>query len=296
MNKPSSSVPRLTWSRLWQEARRLLELTGGSILAALAYAIFQAPHNIAAGGVSGLSIIINFFTGWPLGVMILVMNIPILVLGYLNLGGWRFVVRTLVSVLIFSAFTDLFIALLPQPVTPDLLLNAVYAGILGGIGGGFVFRSGGTLGGTAILGRLVQQRTGLPLNQSYLYTDGLIIVLAGIVFGWSLALYALLTLFLDGLASDYILEGPSTIRNVTIITDHPQEISRGLMEGLDRGVSEWKITGAYRGEQHSMLMCVVFRSQVNDLRQIVAAIDQQAFVVIGNAHEALGYGFKPLRS
>ena len=141
----------------------------------------------------------------------------------------------------------------------------------------------------------MQQKTGAPLSQVYLYTDGLIIFAAGLVFGWELALYAALTLFLNGAASDYTLEGPSVVRTVTIITDHPDSVSKALFEGLGRGVSYWGITGAYTGRHHSMLMCTIYRSQVIALQQIVAENDKEAFVVIGTANHALGFGFKPLK-
>ncbi len=277
----------------------LITLFAGALIAALAYSLFLVPFNIAAGGVGGISIIINSFTGWPIGTLYLIMNIPLLVLGYFLLGGWSFLWRTVLAVVIFSLSIDIFSAGLPMwldiyPLTDDVLINAIYGGILGGIGAGMLYRSGGTLGGTSILGRIVQRKTGAPLSQIYIYTDGIIIFTAGLVFGWELALYAALTLFLNGVASDYTQEGPSVVRTVTIITDHPDTVSKALAEGLGRGVSYWGITGAYTGRHHSMLMCTVYRSQVTEMRQIIADVDREAFVVIGTAHQALGSGFRPI--
>jgi uncharacterized membrane-anchored protein YitT (DUF2179 family) len=291
---------RAQLSNLWRWTRLLIVLVLGATLAALGYSLFQVPFNIAAGGVSGVSIIVNHFTGWPIGVIYLVLNIPLLILGYFSLGRWRFLTRTLVGVLVFSLSVDFFIANLPlwlasYPVTDDVLLNAIYGGIVGGIGAGLLYRSGGTLGGTSIVGRILQQRTGAPLSQVYFYTDGLIILTAGLVFGWEIALYSLLTLFLNGVASDYTLEGPSSVRTATVITDQPEVVSQALIEGLGRGVSHWEITGAYTGAPHAMLLCTVYRPQVNDLKRIIATADPDAFVVIGTAHQALGYGFSPLK-
>jgi len=175
------------------------------------------------------------------------------------------------------------------------LINAIYGGILGGIGGGLLYRIGGTLGGTGIISRILQRKTGIPMSQVFLYTDGLIILGGGIVFGWEIVLYAFLTLFLNGLATDYTLEGPSVVRTVTIITDEPEAVSQALIRGLQRGVSRWEITGMYTGRPHSMLMCTVYRSQVNALRQIVVETDRNAFITIGTAHQALGEGFRPLK-
>lgn len=283
-----------------EKAQSLFLLTLGAILAALGYALFQVPYNIAAGGVGGISIIINNFTGWPIGTLFLVLNIPLLVLGYFYLGRWPFVIRTLIGVIIFSTVTDLFVVYLPHllpqyPLTNDVLLSAIYGGLVGGIGGGLVYRSGSTLAGTGIIGRIIQQKTGTPLSQIYLYTDSAIVLLAGAIFGWEIALYALLTLFLSGLVSDYTLEGPSSVRTATIITGRPNQVSRALMTDLHKGVSEWQIKGGYSGNTYAMLACTIYRPQVTDLKRIIAKVDPQAFVTIGVAHQAHGAGFTPLK-
>ena len=162
-----------------QGTKNLLFLTVGTVITALSYALFQVPYNIAAGGISGLSIIINHFTGWPVGTLYLIMNIPLLILGFFYLGRWTFVIRTMLAVIIFSTATDLFLLYLPNllttyPLTHDTLLAAMYGGIVGGVGVGLVYRAGATIGGTGIVGRIIQQKKGIPLSQIYLYTDGLI--------------------------------------------------------------------------------------------------------------------------
>ena len=280
--------------------RQVLLLVVGTTISALGYSLFQVPYNIAAGGVSGIGIIVNHFTGWPIGTFYLVMNVPLLILGFFNLGGLRFLWRTILAVLLFSSLVDLFNAQLPRlltqfPVTDDVLLSAIYGGIVGGIGIGLIYRSGGTIGGTSILGRILQKRTGAPLSQLYFYTDGVIILTAGLVFGWEIALYALLTMFLNGLASDYVLEGVSNVRTATIITDRPEEIAQAIIAQLGRGVSFWPVTGAYTGRPHTMLLCTIYRSQLNPLKQLVAELDRDAFVIVGKTHQAVGFGFRPLR-
>ena len=201
----------------------------------------------------------------------------------------------------FAAGTDILLAVLPRlladlPITQDVLLSALYAGIIGGIGVGVVYRAGSSMGGTGILGRILQLKTGAPLSQVYFYTDGVIILIAALVFGWETGLYALLTLFVSGLASDYTLEGPSSVRTATIVTDEPERVSQALIAELGRGVSRWEITGAYTGERHAMILCAVYRPQVADVKRVVAEADRDAFVVIGMAHQALGYGFEPLKN
>jgi uncharacterized membrane-anchored protein YitT (DUF2179 family) len=298
--RPLTKLVKPVSFNIRQEIKNILLLTVGTLIAAFGYSLFQVPFNIAAGGVGGLSIIINHFTGWPVGAMYLIMNIPLLILGFFYLGRWIFVIRTMLAVVIFSIAADLFVFYLPNllnayPVTGDTLLAAMYGGIVGGVAIGLVYQAGATIGGTGIVGRIMQRKSGIPLSQIYLYTDGLIVLAAGVIFGWEIALYALLTLFLSGITADYTLEGPSSVRTATIITNRPDTLSRALMADLRRGVSQWEITGSYTGKTHVMLTCTVYRPQVNDLKRVVAEIDPEAFVTIGVAHQALGSGFIPLR-
>lgn len=288
------------WATLWHNLKVGLLLTIGAILGAWAYVVFQLPDNIVAGGLSGISIVINHFTGWPVGLMYWVMNTPLLILGYYNLGRWRFVLRTLYTATVFSALTDLFVLYLPIwmpqfPLTDDILLSSIYAGIVGGIGAGLVYRAGSTFGGTGIIGRVIQQRTGLPLSQAFFFADGVIILAAALVFGWEIALYGILVLFLQGLASDYTLEGASSTRTATIVTDLPEEMSAALMERLHRGVSYWEITGAYTRRRRYMVLCTMYRPQVNTVKRVVAEVDPAAFLTIGISHRAMGEGFAALK-
>jgi uncharacterized membrane-anchored protein YitT (DUF2179 family) len=286
--------------RAWAETRRLALMTLGVLIASFGYAVFLVPYNVSAGGLGGVSLIVNHFTGWSIGLLYLLLNIPMLVLGYFYLGRWRFLYRTVIAVVIFSVATDLFIAYLPRmvdqyPLTENVLLAAIYGGIIGGIGGGLIYRAGATAGGTGILGRVVQIKTGIPLSQIYLYTDGIIVIAMGLVFGWEISLYAMLALFLNGIASDYVLEGPSSVRTVTIVTGHPQEVAKAIITELGRTVSEWEVVGGYSGETRTMLMCTVHRPQVHELKSIVLDADGEAFLVIGDAHQAFGGGFTPVK-
>ena len=288
-----------TWAKVWYQTRLNLLMIIGACMAAFGYAMFQVPNNIASGGVSGISIIVNHYVGWPVGLLYWVLNLPLLVLGFFYLGRWAFLLRTLVAVTVFSIPPDFFIVYMPQwlsqyPITNDLLLSTIYGGIVGGIGGGLIYRSGGTMGGTGIIGRIIQQKTGQPLSQVYFYTDGLTIMAAGLVFGWDIALYGFLMLFLNGLASDYTLEGPSSARTATIITNKPQAIVAELMVHLHRGVSYWEVTGGFTGQTRYLVLCTITRPQVGQVKQLVAQTDPDAFVTIGVSHEAMGAGFTPM--
>lgn len=290
----------LSRQKLASELRRALLLVIGSALAAFGFAAFQVPYSMAAGGIGGLGLIINNFTGWPIGILFFLLNIPLLALGFRHLGRWPFVARTAVAAALFAVFTDLFSLWLPRilepyPPTDDVLLSAIYGGILGGIGGGLIYRSGSTMGGTGIISRWIQLRTGQPLSQIYLYTDGAILVAMGLTFGWAVTLYGLLILFINGLASDYVLEGPSSTRVATIVTNHPEEISKALIGTLGRGASYWEVTGGFTGQRHYLITCTVSRPQVTALKRLVVEVDPEAFVTVAPGHQAYGTGFIPLR-
>ena len=279
------------------EWRNVLLLVAGATVQAFAYAAFQVPYDIAPGGISGLSLVVNsVLQSIPVGTIYFLLNIPLFVLGFFNLGRWRFLAKALVAVTVFSVFTNVFVAGLPQvveqtPLTNNILLSAFYGATLGGLGGGLIYRSGASAGGTSILGRVVQLRTGIPLSQVLLMTDGIIVALMGLVFGWENALYALLMLFLWGMAADYALEGPGTVRTVTIVTEQPEPVILALREQLGRTVSHWPVTGGYSGAPKQMLFCTVTRPQVEQIKRVILTADPNAFFVVGDAHNAVGGGF-----
>ena len=292
---------RLWLKRFWIELRRFLLIVIGTLIVAIGYVVFQVPFNIAAGGVSGIGIIVNHFTGFSVAAFYLLVNLPLFILGFFALGGWRFLVNTVIAVLLFTAAIEAIQIYLPlfvgtNAITTDPLLSAIFAGLIGGVGEGLVFAAGATIGGTSIVGRILQFRTGIPLSQLYLWVDGGIVVLAGIIFGWESALYAMLTLLLHGLAADYTLEGPSRSRSVIIITTEREKMTQALMTRLDRGVSLWEATGGYTGEARTVILCIIYRPQVNDLKRIVSETDPHAFVSIGITQEVFGSGFTRLVS
>ncbi|MBI4771154.1 MAG: YitT family protein, partial [Chloroflexi bacterium] len=170
----------------------------------------------------------------------------------------------------------------------------LFGGLAGGIGMGLVFRGQGTSGGTDILARLLGQWRSIPLSQGYLMTDALVVLVAGLAFSWELALYALVALYVSGLAAEAAVEGAGVVRTATVISSRPQAVAEKIMRDLQRGVTMWPGVGMYSGEARQILFCAVSRSEVSQLKAIIQESDPSAFVVIGQAHEALGEGFKPL--
>jgi uncharacterized membrane-anchored protein YitT (DUF2179 family) len=278
---------------VWQ----FLLLVLGSLISAVGVIVFQLPFDIAPGGVSGVAVILNELFGLPVGMVVLLGNVPIQILAARILGGWRSVAVTVLAVFLYSVMLDgLTPRFPPEGVSGDVLLNSIYAGIIGGIGGGLIFRAGGTLGGTSTLGRILQQRYGIPLSSSTLYTDGLVIAAAGLVFGWEAALYAMITLFIGGAVSDYVLEGPAVVRTAVVITDKPHEVADVILTRLGRGVTGWEAQGMFTGQTRTVLYVTILRAQVGQIRGLILSVDPKAFVVIGQAHSAYGQGFRETRS
>jgi uncharacterized membrane-anchored protein YitT (DUF2179 family) len=270
----------------------------GALLQAVGLRLFLVPANLASGGVSGIAQIINHHTGWPIGTMVLVGNLPLFALGWRFLGGHRFAMRTAVAIAAYSFCVDaiVWVPFFPRNgLTADLFINSLYGAVVSGIGYALVYRGQGTSGGSDILARILNRWRGIPMTQSYLMTDTLVILAAGLVFGWPKALYAVITLYVSGLVVDFAMEGASTVRTALIITGAAEVVSRRIQEEMERGVTILAGRGGYTGAERPVLYCVLTRSEIQQLKTIVHEADPQAFMVVGTAHEALGQGFSALK-
>ncbi len=264
-------------------------LSLGAFIMAFGFRVFFFPNNIAPGGISGLSLIVLKYLSISPGLLLQIMNLPLLVLGFYNLGRFKFLIRTSYVVLLSNTFIDLFGLITPVGgISEDLLLNALFGGVASGIGFGLVLRAQGNSGGTGVLSRVLQLKTGWPISQIYILTDGTIILLLGLFFGWENALYSMVALFVAGLATDYALEGPSIVRMVLIVTKNPKDVASVLHETLRIGVTRWDAEGTYNEEASNVLMCTVMRSDVDRLSDLVAKVDAKAFVVVTQGHNARG--------
>ncbi len=277
-------------------SNRILLMTIGTLLGAVSVIVFFAPADIAPTGITGIAVILNRLMGTPVGSMTFILNLPVLYLAYRMLGGFKAVIWTTYVVIVYAFAVDILTPFFPtEGVSDNVLLNAIFAGVVGGFGGGLVLRGGGTFGGTGTIARIIQIKLGPPLSSTYLYANILIVLIVGATLGWESALFSLVALVVDGMSSDYVLEGPSVIRTVTIITKHPYNVSNVILYQMQRGVTAWQVTGMYTGEQRHMLLVTVSRPQVQQVQQLVAEVDPMAFIIIGNAHVAYGGGFKPVK-
>lgn len=276
-------------------------------LQAIALRLFFIPAQLASGGVSGIAQLINHYTDWPIGLMILIGNVPLFILGWRFLGGRHFAFRTATAILSYSLLTDLIVKIqffspngagtaLINDLQGDLLLSSLYGAIIGGIGYGLVYRARGTSGGSDILARILNNWRGVSMTQSYLMVDTAVILGAGLVFGWKEALYAMIALYVSGLVAETTLEGGGTVRTAMIVTSEPKAVADRIIDGLLRGVTILDGTGAFTGAERPVLYVVISRAEVSRLKAIVNDVDPRAFMVIGYAHEALGEGFRPLKS
>lgn len=270
-----------------------LGITVGSALLALSLTLFLIPNRIAAGGLSGLATIIYHFTGFPVGVMTFLMNVPLFIAGIKSFD-LSFGPRTIYGMVIYSLFIDVFQQLFPV-LTNDLLLATIYGGVIGGIGVGIVFLSRGTTGGTDMIARLINHFTNLSMGKGLLLADGFVVLLAAILLNAEVALYAVLTIFITSKTVDVVQEGLNYKKAAFIISNHSREIMQGILKELDRGVTILKGIGGYTNEEKEILYCIITRSELTRLKRMVYDIDQNAFMTISDVHEVLGEGFSVLK-
>lgn len=288
----------MNFKKNWPSIRDFGLVGLGTLIQAVGLRIFLIPADLASGGVSGIAQLINYYTHWPIGLMVFVGNVPLFIIGWRFLGGKRFAMRTAFAIAALSFLTDavLWLPFFPRNgLTSDLVLNSLYGAVVAGIGYGLVYRGQGTSGGSDILARILNHYRGIPITQSYLITDTAVILGAGFVFGWDKALYAVITLYVSGLVVDTTMEGAGTVRTALIITSEPQVVADKILKQMERGVTVLSGTGAYTGKDRPVLYMVLTRSEVQMLKTIVHEADAQAFMVIGAAHEALGEGFQPFK-
>ena len=279
----------------WRSLKDYGLILVGALIQALSMTFFLVPAKLVSGGISGAGQLLHYSFGWPIGLIVLLGNLPLFILGWRYLGGPKFALRTILAIVAFSIFTDVSMKYLGAPaLTNDPVLNTLYGGIVLGIGLGVVYLGRGTSGGTDILGRILNRQFGLSISMAYMITDSLVVILAGFFFGWEKALYGLIMIYLSGVAADRVLEGSNVIREAMIITDETEAIVKAVTDELDRGTTVLQAKGGFTGKDRPVIYCAVTASEVVRLKTIVHDLDPDAFMVVGHANEALGEGFVPL--
>lgn len=266
-------------------------ITAGVLIASLGINLFLAPHAIVSGGASGVAILVNHLTGFPMGILMLLINIPLFLLGTFILGH-GFGIRSVYGTVIFSVFTDI-AALLPG-LTDSLIMAAIFGGALLGIGFGIVFLAGATSGGTDILASLGHKAIPAVDVGKWIFIIDIVIISSGAYFfrNTELLLAGILTLFINSFLVDYIISGANVAKIVYIISDKSEAIADEIMEKVERGVTGIYTRGMYIKEDRTMLMCVVKRFELQRLERIVEKNDKDAFLVYSQARRVTGEGFK----
>ncbi|MBO5240022.1 MAG: YitT family protein [Clostridia bacterium] len=270
------------------------------LIACVAYgtstSLFLADNGIIAGGVTGLSVLINYLNpNLLIGMVSIAINLPILLLG-LKFQGWKFILRCLITVATHGVVTDIIGALFPEPLTTDGVLASLYGGICQGIGIGLFVRYQFSSGGTELLGRVLSRFIkGLNIPVCVGILDGMIVVLGAILTqNPANMLYALIVVFVSTKVSEMVLVGLEKSKLCIIITDKGEEISKMLVEKSPRGVTMLDGTGMYTNKEHAVLLTCVKNQQLTQLKQIVKSIDEHAFIIINESVEVRGQGFKSL--
>ena len=263
----------------------------GSVIGAAAYPTFLIPNNIAPGGLTGVATILNYLAGWPVGITALVLNIPLFLIGYRTMGK-VFAFRSLVATALFTILIDI----LPlKPVSEDPLLGTLFGGVVLGIGLGLILRGGATTGGSDMIARMVHKRFPVVTVGGFLFLlDCAVILCAWFTMSAKAALYALICIFVCSRAVDLILAGFGSAKACFIITNRAVEITQRIMNELDRGATVVNGTGAYSGQERTLLISVVSQREVIPLKKIVRQEDEKAFMFITDTHETLGEGFSAL--
>lgn len=267
----------------------------GCFICAVAVDVFFSPNEISPGGFTGIASALASIINIPSGIILFSMNLPVLIIGYLNLGG-KFIVKTaMVSILLSASLTLADIVF--KGVYIDKILASIFGGILMGLGLSMVMLRGATTGGVDIIAKLVNRKyRHLTVGKLILILDGIVITVAAIVYkNVESVLYSVVAIYVTSRMMDAVLYGSDTGKTVYIITRCHNSVCKDINEIMHRGVTLIPIIGGYTGEEKAMLFCTVRRHEVSAVYEIVEKYDDTAFIVVGDAGEIIGEGFKNMR-
>lgn len=264
------------------------QIVVGTAITAAGINGFYAPNHIADGGVTGVGIILQYVLHVPIWLTLIVVNLPLLWLSH-RLWGGRVGLRTIVGTLLLSVWVGV---LHFHAFSHNVLLAAIYGGILSGVGLGLVFRARGTTGGTDVVARFASHILPVSMGQAMIAIDFFVIAGFGVTFNATKAMYSLIALFISARAIDLVQEGTAFARAFTIITAKPAEVAGRIMSEIGRGVTHIGGQGAYTGEARPVLYVVVLRSEVTRIKTLIYEVDPTAFVSVATVHEVVGEGFR----
>lgn len=266
-------------------------LTLGAALYASAVEVFLGPLKISPGGLAGVAAALNYITSAPTGLLIIVFNIPLIILGFFKLGG-SFMAKTALAVLISSTFIDA-ISSFKISIFNDKVVCSAFGGFLMGLGLGLVMLVGASTGGVDIAVKLINKRFNISIGRAFLLIDGFVIIFASIIYSdFQSALYSVITILVSSKTLDLILYGNSDSRVFFIITSNRELLSSELINSAGRGVTILNAQGGYTGKNSHMLLCVARNNEINKVRNTIKETDKDAFFFIVNAGDVIGKGFQ----
>jgi uncharacterized membrane-anchored protein YitT (DUF2179 family) len=274
-----------------------LLILSGSIIMGIGYALFLIPFHLVPGGLSGISIMLNYLFHLPVGLVIIVLNIPVLLISYRFLSR-KYVFTTLAGMLSSSLLIDFFDQVLKWPKgTENMLLASIYGGLLLGLGLGLVFRGEASTGGSDVIGLILNKYLGVSVGMGIMITDFIIISASGLVFRQLEApLYGYIVLFISSRVIDLVLEGWNFSKMVIITSSQPQPIADFILHQLDRSGSALKSRSLYLNREGEIIITVIHRKQLAELKTFIKRTDPEAFVIVNDTYEVLGKGFKAYRA
>lgn len=280
--------------KLWNT---YLPIVFGTAVYAFGVHFFILPNELMEGGVTGITILLNYAFGLSLSVTTLALNIPLFLVGWRLIGkpGMLLTIFGTVSLSFFFYVVERMIAagwIVTFTTEEDLILAALYAGVTIGAGLGVVFRAGGTTGGVDIVARIANRTKGWSIGQFFLAFDAVVIALSLFYITMERVLYTLVVVFIAARTIDLIQQGEYASRAFTIISEHAQTIADTIMKELDHGVTLIPAKGGYTGRPKEMLYCVVYKHETRRMERLIRRVDPQAFIIVSEVRDVLGEGFK----
>lgn len=271
------------------DLKNYLMIMIGVTMVAIAINVYYAPKQLVTGGVSGLSIVLEYLFSIPLWLTNILANIPLFIIG-IKLKGIEFAKKALFGT-IYVSIALWYTSFIP-PVQSDLLIASVFGGVFAGAGVGIVLRASASTGGTDLLAIIIKHfLKKIPINQILLCIDGFIIVLGLFIFGVEKAMYALISIFIVSKVINALVEGVNYSKGVHIISDKSAEISEALMKNINRGITSLNGKGVYTGKDRDILFIVCSTGELVEIQKIVKEIDDKAFITITEVREVMGRGF-----
>ncbi len=267
---------------------QILGIIFGSIIVAVAFNLFLIPHEILSSGLTGVSMIFGILTPINTGIANFLLNLPLLVIGYIKLGR-KFILHTILSVTVIS------IGLYMIPIMKlanDIILSSIFGGVVAGIGIGIIFRCSGSSGGFDVIGMLISRKKDFPIGTMLTFMNAVIILISGFLFNWDSALYTMVSIFVTGKVVDSVYTHHEKL-TLMIVTQKGEEVREHLLDNVYRGVTVFDGMGGYTNQQRKILMTVISRYELGEVKSLISKIDPTAFVNITETVEVMGLFHKP---